>query len=124
ARDHASACRMERNRLDPGDRRDALADDALDLVHRQQRTREGEAVVGELRHHPCPACASTAWIGAACRIRRSAMRPTSARPTTGTRAAGSGSSDATAMIAGSSGGSSGLPTAARYTSSLGWGSAL
>src|SRR5215472_3316472 len=103
ARNHAPARGMKRHRLDLGDRYHTLADDALDLVHREQRTREGEAVIGELRHHPCPACAHTAWIGAACRIKMSAIRSTSSRSTTGTRAAGSGSSDATATIAGSSG---------------------
>src|SRR4029077_15099264 len=44
-----------------------------DLLHRKRRTREGEAVVGELRH-PCPACASTASIGAARPIRSWAIR--------------------------------------------------
>ena len=56
-----------------------------------------------LRHQGIPACASRAAIGAACRIRMSTMRSTSSRSTTGTRACGSGASDATATIAGSSG---------------------
>jgi hypothetical protein len=74
ARDHAPVGGGERHRLDLGDRRHALADDAFDLVHRQQRTREGEAVVRELRHQPRSACAGTAWMGVACRIKSSAMR--------------------------------------------------
>ena len=53
ARDHAPARGVERHGLDLGDRRDALGDDALDLIDRQQRTGEREAVVGELRHQPC-----------------------------------------------------------------------
>ncbi len=60
AREHAAARRrLSATRLDLGDRRDALADDALDLVDRQQRAREREAVVGELRHHAGPACAGS-----------------------------------------------------------------
>ena len=72
--DHAPIGGGERYHLDLGHRRYALADDAFDLLHRQQRTRKGEAVVRELRHQPRSACAGTAWMGVACRIRNSAMR--------------------------------------------------
>ena len=113
ARNHAPVRRLERNGFDVGNRRNARADDALDLLHRKQRTRERETIVGQLRHQGIPACASTAAIGAACRIRMSTIRSTSSRSRTGTRACGNGASDATATIAGSSGWSSGLPSAAR-----------
>ncbi len=100
-------------------------DHPLDLVDRQQRAGEGEAVVGELRHHRLSACASDGRerhgvpeqnVGDRARCRRD-RRPALAP-------CGSGASEAIATIAGSSGCSSGLPTPARWTSSLGCGSRL
>ena len=99
---YATACGVERNGLDLRDRRDPFANDALDLVHSEQRSRKREAIVGELRHHPGPACAGMASSGAAYRIRVSAMPSISSRSTTGTRAAANGSSEAIATMAGSS----------------------
>src|SRR5207248_5937678 len=113
ARKHTSVRGVEGNGFDLPDRRNPLADDPLHLVHRKQRTREREAVVGQLRHHRLSACARTAAIGAACRIRMSATRSMLSISTTGTRAAGNGASEAMATIAGSSGCMSGLPTLAR-----------
>ena len=124
ARDHAPVRGLERNGFDLRDRRNPLADDALDLVDRKQRAGEREAVVGELRHHRLSACARTAASGAACRIRMSAMRSMSSRSTTGTRAAGSGASEAMATIAGSSGCRSGLPTRGAIDFELGMRLAL
>ena len=65
ARDHAPAGGIERHGLDFLDRRDPFADNALDLSDRQQRTRECEAVVAELRHRRYPARANTESSGAA-----------------------------------------------------------
>src|SRR5262249_13269526 len=103
ARNHAPIRSMQGNGLNFGDRRNALADDALDLLHRQQRAREREAIVAKLRHYCFLMCASTAATGAALRIRTSAMPSMSSRSTTGTRAAGNGASEAMATTAGSPG---------------------
>ena len=50
ARDHAPAGDGKRHRFDFRNRRHPLRDDALDLVHGEQRTREGKAIIAKLRH--------------------------------------------------------------------------
>src|SRR5262249_19833168 len=122
--DHAAVGGAERHALDIGDRRDPLADHALGLLDRQERPGEGEAVVGELRHQVCSISPGTEVSGAACRIKISVTPSMSSSATTGTLTCGSGTSEATAITAGSFGAISGMPTAARCTSSLGCGARL
>ena len=103
ARKNPSARGGQWNGFDLGDRNHAFGNDLLDLRHRQQGAGERKAVVGELRHQPRSSSVSTSSRAAACRTITSAMRSTSSRSTTGTVTCGSGTSDATATIARSSG---------------------
>ncbi len=100
ARQHAAERVAQTYLLDLADRLDARRDQPLHLGDRQQRAREGEAIVGELRHHAPPGRRAKA---AACASRRSMIAPVSSRPTRGTLACGSATSDAIATIWGSSG---------------------
>jgi hypothetical protein len=109
---HAGARILQRDRLDFGDRRHALIDQPLDVVDREQRPAEREAIVGELGHQALRTRAITASSGTAFATRISATASASSSDTTGTRAA-TGPSLAIATMFGSSGASSGLPTAAR-----------
>ena len=107
---HAAARVLERHRLGLRDRRHALIDQPLDILDREQRAAEGEAVVGELGHQLISS--STASSGLAFATRISATASTSSSDTTCTRAA-TGPSLAIATMFGSSGARSGLPTDAR-----------
>src|SRR5262249_8446870 len=124
ARDYAPARREERHRLDLGPRLDPLRDQALGFRDRQKRPRECEAVVSQLRHQATPAPANAAESGTARLIRISTMASTSSRSMTGTGACRSATSDAIATMAGSPSARSGMPTAARCTSSFGCGALL
>src|SRR5262249_52121401 len=90
-----------------------LGKQPFDLLHGKRWAAEGEAVVGELRHQTLPPQPASAATGTARASIRSATASTSSSATTGTRACGTGASDATATMCGSSGWSDGLPTAAR-----------
>ena len=107
---HAPARVLECNALGFGNRRHALVDQPLDIIDREQRAAESEAVVGELGHQLTSS--STASSGLAFATRMSATASTSSSDTTCTRTA-TGPSLAIATMFGSSGASSGLPTEAR-----------
>src|SRR5205085_8146204 len=104
---------IEAHPLDLGDRLDALEHQPFDILDREQRPAEGEAIVGELRHHPASARCSTRSTGAAWASTVSRTASMSSIASTGIRAEGSGRSDAIATMFGSSGWSSGLPKASR-----------
>src|SRR5207245_564173 len=123
-RDHPAACSEQRHGLDLRNRLDTLVDQALGIRDREKRPGERKAIVGQLRHQAIPARASAAASGTARLIRISTMPSTSLRSRTGAGAFGRATSDAIATIAGSFGASSGMPTAARWTSSFGCGSLL
>ena len=124
ARDHAPARGEQRHRLDLGNRFHALRDQTLGFRDREKRPREREAIVGQLRHQAAPARANAAPSGTARLIRISTIRSTSSSSMTGTGASLSATSDAIATMAGSPKASSGMPTAARCTSSFGCGAPL
>src|SRR5215210_7982125 len=120
--DHATTSLRERGLFRLRDRSHALADQPLHLGERQQGSGKREAILAELCHQQ--ASANKASRGAAWTSSRSTTLSISSRFTTGTRADGTGWSDAIATMCGSSGCSNGLPKLARYTSSFGCGSRL
>src|SRR5262245_45552673 len=110
--------------LDLRNRRNALGDHPLHFIDREQRAGESKAIVGELSHQAFTGAAAEADIGAACLRSLSTIASISLRSTAGTLTSLSGTSVAIATMCGSSGCSSGLLLAARWTSSFGNGSRL
>src|SRR5262245_2118701 len=106
-RDNAAACLVQRHFLGFSDRDDPLADQPLHIVEPEQRPGECKAIVGQLRHYrPLAATvASTAPMATARASSRSAIASMSLRSITGTFACAcaNATSDATAMMCGSSG---------------------
>ncbi len=110
---HATRGMIEAHPFDLSDWAHALEHQPFDVLDQEQRAAEGEAIVGKLRHQPLPARSFGIATGAARASIVSRMASTSSIASTGTRAEGSGRSDAIATMLGSSGWSSGLPTDSR-----------
>ncbi len=81
---HPSARRREAHRLCFAHRLHALGDHPLHVRDRQQRPREREAVVGELRHQALRIACAALCSGVACFSSTSAICSMSSRSTTGT----------------------------------------